>query len=148
MTIFQCEQVLVLPISLFGYGGIGISGFSGPMDSLLGINSSAVRVAGNMRGCHRLTGGTGSGAGGVICSYITGGGMSVERSLADHRHPEYPGIYPCLQCFERKAWAMILRIFFLKARHDTLGTLDCPDGQCFLVGFAHKADHPIISECN
>ena len=33
-TVSQIEQVLVLPISFFGYGSIGIRGVGGSMDSL------------------------------------------------------------------------------------------------------------------
>jgi hypothetical protein len=34
LVFSQFKQVLVLPLSLFGYGSIGIRGAAGPMDGL------------------------------------------------------------------------------------------------------------------
>jgi hypothetical protein len=135
---FQCEQMAVLPPSFFGDGSIGISGVGDSIDSLLSINCRAVRMSGDMRSCDRLACGTGSRAGGNLISDFTGSGMSVERRLANHGHPEFPGIYPSLQCFNREARAMILRVFFLKVRHDTLGTINRPKGYRYMVSTVHE----------
>src|SRR5229473_495552 len=122
------KQVLILPISFFCYSSIGIRGVGGSMDSLLGIHCRTISMSWNMRSCHSLTCGTGSRAGGTIFSYFTGSSMRVKRSLTNNCHLKYPCIYPCLKCFDSLSRTMILRIFFLKVGHDTLGTINGPDG--------------------
>ena len=97
------------------------------MDRLLSIPRWTIGMAGNMRRGHRLTGSTGSRAGGTIVFDVTGSGMSAKRRLANNGHPKYPGIYPCLKCIDRLSRAMVFRVFFLKVRHDTLGTINRPD---------------------
>src|SRR2546430_13410020 len=76
-AVSQMKQVLILPISFFGYGSIGIRGVGGSMDSLLGIHRSTISMSGNMRSCHSLTCGTRSRAAGTHFSYFTGTSIDV-----------------------------------------------------------------------
>src|SRR5258706_1026280 len=112
--------MLVLPGALFGYGSIGFSEIAGSMDSLLGIYSRTIGMAGYMCCGYRLTRSTGSRARGIIFSYFTRGSMRIKRSLADDRHLEHPGLYPFQECFDCLSRATVIRKFFFKIRQATL----------------------------
>jgi len=77
---------------------------------------------------HRLTGGSGSRASSIIPAYVTSSGMRCKRSLADVSHPKLPCIHPCLECFDSASRAIVFWILFLKVRHDSLNTINGPDG--------------------
>jgi len=98
------------------------------MDGLLGVERGSNRMTGNMCGCHRLTARAGSRAGCIIRSYFPSGSMGIKRSLANNRHAEYSRTYPCLEGFESASRAMVFWIALLKIWHDTLGTINRPDG--------------------
>jgi len=133
--------VLVLPISFSGYGSVGISGAGGPMDSLQGVIGSTNRMSGDMGSCYRLTCGTSGRASRIIRSYFTGGGMGCKRSLAYISHLEHPCIDPCLACFDSFSRSIVFWIILLKIGQNTLNTINCPDGQSFVVSFSHKLYH-------
>ncbi len=124
----QFKQVLVLPVALSGYGGLGIGGAGGPVDGLQGIDRSANSMRGNVGGCHRLAGGTRSGASRIILPDFTRSGVSGKRSPAYVGHPEHAGIDPRLERFKGVSRAMVVRIVLLKTGQDTPGTVNCPDG--------------------
>src|SRR3990172_11328216 len=126
LVFSQFKQVMVLPMSFFDYGSLGIGGYAGPMDGLQGIVRSTHRMSGDMCSCHRLTCGTGSRASGTILSYVTSSGMRGKRSRADDSHPKLPCIQPRPKCFDRVSRALVLWILLLKVRHDTLNTINSP----------------------
>jgi len=145
LVFSQFKQVMVLPMSFFDYGSLGIGGYAGPMDGLQGIVRSTHRMSGDMCSCHRLTCGTGSRASSTILSYVTSSGMRGKRSRADDSHPKLPCIQPRPKCFDRVSRALVLWILLLKVRHDTLNTINCPDGQGLVVCLAHKLHHCLVS---
>ena len=129
MLVFsQFKQVLVLPMSFFGHGSIGIRGASGPMNGLQGIIRSTHRMSGDMCSCRRLTCGTGRRASSIILSYFTGSSMGCKRSLAYVIHLKQPCIHPCLECFDSVPRAMVFWILLLEMWKNTLNTINCPDG--------------------
>ncbi len=75
------------------------------MDRLQGINCSANRMGGDVRGRHRLASGAGSRASCVILPHFTSSGMRGQGSPAYVSHLKHPCIYPCLQRFDRLARA-------------------------------------------
>jgi hypothetical protein len=146
MARLQAEQMMVLPGSFFGHGGIGIRGRGGPMDSLQGIDRGAERMRANMSRGYRLTRGTSGRTSRIILTHLARGSMRIERSLADGIHPKHPGSYPCSECFERSARALIFWMHLLKERHDTLSTVECPESQYLMGGRFHQLYRRLISK--
>src|SRR4051812_41685650 len=71
--VAKIEQVLVLPVSLSGYCGVGVGGGGGPVDGLLGVDGCADGVGEYVGGGCGLARGTSGGTSGVVFAYFTGG---------------------------------------------------------------------------
>lgn len=91
-----------------------------------------------MGSCHRLTCGARGRPRRSIRADITRGGVSVERSLAYHRHLKHPGLDPSLQGFQCLSRPLVFRVIFLKVGQNPLGAVNRPRGQYFWVGLFHK----------
>jgi hypothetical protein len=94
-SLFQNEQVPVLPVPFPGNGSIGPLRVCGPPDRLLRADCCTPGVRRNRGSCDRLAGGTGCGARWRVFPRVPGSCMGCERSAADHGHAKFPGRSPC-----------------------------------------------------
>jgi hypothetical protein len=133
----QAKQVLVLPITFPGGGGVGISGVSGGGGSGRGTVSCGVNsVTGHVSGGCGVTGGAGGSASRSLID-VAGSGVGGKCGGTRLAHRDLT-THPCTPGFDSFPRSVVFQVLRLEVWEYMLGAVGCPEHQCSVVPLAQQ----------